>query len=352
MVALERHQLNTTRLPELISEPSGMRQWLIDDYLSELDKLIRPYRRLVWLFDDAEALIQAIANGQLPEDTFDYLYQVLQSHLQIGIVMTLEESNEAKAKQLTPLININRPQRLHPLSADETAEVMSQFGMLLTEPAQKQIYHLTDGHPLLLQFMGETLQSLKTYEITQKEIKKIVDAVYVKANDTYQTIWEQILSQNERLVLTAISGLLYDDPIRNLTTQEIENWMLETDYPLDITAINAGIRGLEYQDLLIGSTSEGIRIRAALFQRWLIEHVGVNRPATLPTKPLLESTDDSTPIGRTGIFVIALIVITVILLVAVTQQSDNISSPSAQPTVRNCSPVNDNHSHKITLETE
>lgn len=334
--ALERHNLNITRLPSLPDEDNTNNEQATDDflndlYLPELSKLIRPHRRLVWLMDDAEYFIHAIGTGKLPDNTIGYLTNLLESHLQLGIVMMLEEDNESQVVALSPLVDVNQVQRLHPLGADETQTLMTRFSDHLSTSAQQHIYDLTDGHPLLLQAIGKGLQTIYTSPITESDIDTFIEDVYSQAHDMYLGIWQNTLSQSERLVLTAISDLLYDDPLANLTAQRIESWLLETDYPMDITSINAGIRGLEYRDLVVGSTSDGIRIRAKLFQRWLIENARMDKPATWHTRP----NHDDTPVrlDRRTLAIIGIVIIVVIIFVAMLQQSNSSSTPSAHPTV-------------------
>ncbi len=329
--AVQKYQLNIDRLPDLPDDTDKLRHWFANEYLLELSKLIRPHRRWIWLIDDVEFLIKAIDNKQLPHDSLAYLYRLLQEQLQLGIVITLDEKNEDQASQLDPLIDINRIQRLHLLSAEESAELMAQFVRHNPDATDEHIYNLTGGHPLLLQFMGTALQSVETRPITKSEIDQVVNDVYRQADETYRTIWQNTLSQNERLILTAISGLLYDDPLINLTTQRIESWLLETDYPVDITTINAGIRALDYQNLVMGSTPDGIRIRAQLFQRWIIEHARMDKPESYHSKPL--SKADEPQLGRNGLLLIVAVVVIVIMLVTVMQQSDNSASNPIQPTV-------------------
>jgi len=77
-------------------------------------------------------------------------------------------------------------------------------------------------------------------------------------------------------VLTAISGLTYDDPLTSAAPSAIQTWLVETDYPLETTSIRSAIRGLEYAQLV--ETNEGkLRISSSLFQRWLLENA---RPET------------------------------------------------------------------------
>ena len=57
---------------------------------------MRPHRRFVWLIDDGESLIDAIESQHLPSDTVNYLSRILESHLQIGMIMTVDETNESQ----------------------------------------------------------------------------------------------------------------------------------------------------------------------------------------------------------------------------------------------------------------
>ena len=73
-------------------------------------------------------------------------------------------------------------------------------------------------------------------------------------------------------MLTAIASLIYDDPIKTVTAERIEAWLVETDYPLDIVAIHAALRGLDYQDIVSNYRNEGFKLIAGMMQTWLLEH--------------------------------------------------------------------------------
>ncbi len=327
--ALENRGFSVHRLPTLPDNPDSYRDWFIDEYLPEANKLIRGHRRILWLMDDVNVLIVAINETRLPEDTFDYLYHLLQSNTQSGIVMTLDEELEAQSSQLSPLIDGKLLRRLHPLTESETARLIENFGLRLEDSAQAYIHQLTDGYPLILQYMGEALQTVKHLTITKGHVDSIIDDVYKQARDHYRNIWQNSLSQNERLVLTAISGLLYDDPIGTLTTQDVENWLLETDYPLDMMTVNASIRGLEYRDLVVSSKTEGIQIRARLFQRWLIEYARMNE-----VNPVVAQLNaEGSGISRNMILTLLGITLIVLAIVFSLQQDTQTSASTIQPTV-------------------
>lgn len=329
---LEAHQLNITRLPVLPEDKSQYRDYLNQDYLPDLSKLIRPHRRLVWLFDDMDYLIEAIDSKKLPEDTFEYLFDLLQTHLQLGIVLTLSERNESKIAQLHPLVDPTQAHKLHLLSLEETSALLKLFSSHIDNGAQEKIYQLTNGHPVILQAIGRQLQTIPYTPLTETDLKTMEDIGYQKANSIYQHIWDNVLSPNERLILNTMAGLLYDDPLASITSHRIEQWLIETDYPMDLTAINASIRGLDYQDLVIGSTSEGITIRAELFKRWLLEHARIDKPSTW-SQPQQDSQSDTIAINQRGLVIIAILTIVLMLIFALSQQSSSNETPPIQPTV-------------------
>jgi len=328
--ALAQSSFTISRLPQLAEKEGTLRDWFLQEYLPEVNKLIRSHRRVVWLMDDVEYLLDAMKNNRLPEDILAFLYAFLQANLQFGIVLTLDEDNEARVNELVPLVDVGIFQRLSPLSVDETADLMKQFGLTIEPDGIEHIHNLTDGYPRILQYMGEVLQPSRHMTISKVEVDAVVTSVYQQSHETYRNLWQNSLSQNERLVLTAISGLLYDDPLADLTTQRIEKWLLETDYPLDMTAVNAGIRGLEYRELVFGGMTN-MRIRAGLFQRWLIEHARMDE--VNPAVAKSNAVDEGVSISRNGILMIIGLAIAIVVVVAVFQQSNQTNVPDVQPTV-------------------
>ncbi len=329
-IALSYSNFTISRLPQITDTEAITRQWITSEYLPEVNKLIRSHRRLVWLMDDAEQLLDVIQSKKLPDDTLSFLYEVLQTHLQLGIVLTLNEDNESRSSQLAPLVSTSLFHRLHPLSLDETSTLLEQFGLTVEPSAIEQIFVLTDGHPLIVQYMGDELQSIRHMTITEAHVEDMTNEVYQQSYDTYRNIWQKSLSQTERLILTAISGLLYDDPLIDLNAQRVESWLLETDHPLDKTAVNAAIRGLDFRDLIAGSISN-ISIRGELFQRWLIEHARMDE--VNPTVAKSNAVDDSLVLSRNGLLIIISIIIFTIMIVALLQQSNQSTSLPLQPTV-------------------
>jgi len=276
--ALTERNYTLSRLPEFTGAGVDMRGWLGDTFLPELFSIIRRQRRLVFLLDDADALLNAIAEGRLPDDSIAYLHALIGAQPQLGLVLTLDSQFEADISRFSPLIALDAVFRLANLSEDESIWLLTEPAAALyrlTPDAAAAAYRATGGQPRPLQRFGYHL--FKRWEahpdrttLTPDDVKPVTLTVYAESEADLRAAWDRA-SRNERLVLTAIISLLYADPLGTITPAGIESWLVETDYPLDGTAINAAIRGLEYQEIA-ESTAGGIRLTAGLMQTWLLEN--------------------------------------------------------------------------------
>ncbi len=321
-------EFNLSRLPNLPEK--DVREWLKEEYLSAVFKIIRPHRRLVWLFDDVERLINTIVTGQMPIDTFKYLHSMLGLHSGLGMALTIDSAHESDLDAMQPLIRSDTIIRLGRLSAEESGQVLRQFIAGLTDDSVAAVYRATGGQPQLLQLFGEefTVKFAETGElpITPEDIQTLAQAVYEKSGDDFREVWGS-LTHNERLVLTAIGNLLYDDSLRQVDTDAIETWLVETNYPLDATTINAAIRGLEYREI-IASTQSNLSFTAELMQKWLLEHGRLGEGA--------DSVGEETP-GRRMVWLTVALLLTLFIVLAVLIGLNNApgadSAVTAEPTV-------------------
>jgi hypothetical protein len=285
---LSERNYTLSRLPEFEGAANEMRVWFAETYLPEVVSIIRRHRRLVFLLDDTDMLLKAIQGDKLPDDSITFLHGLVQSYPQLGLILTLDSQYEADIAQLSPLITLEDIFRLANLSQDETI-------WLLTEPANGQftltsegataIHKATGGQPRFLQRYGYELFRLWEARpnhppFTPDDVKQVTAAVYAQSEADLRAAWSAA-TRNERLVLTAISSLIYADPLGKITPAAIEAWLVETDYPMDGTAINAAIRGLEYREM-VESTADGIRLTAGLMQRWLLENGRLNEGTARP----------------------------------------------------------------------
>lgn len=266
-------------LPTQPENDAEMRIWFAERFLPEIFTVIRPHRRLVFLLDDAEELIEAVMlTERMPHDTFSYLYDLLQRYPQLGLVMTIDTDYDSHLSSISPLIDSMHIHRLTNMTAEESAWLVQyppRKFYTVTDEAASTVYKATGGQPQFLQAFGYHLferwrARQNQPEITVEDIRTITPVVYEQIQGEFRWLWGE-LNRNERLVLTAVSSLLYDNPLQTITTALVESWLVESDYLLDSTSINAAIRGLEYREALV-SGPQGVLPSAGLFQTWLLEN--------------------------------------------------------------------------------
>lgn len=323
--ALGERDFSLYRLPRPGSEGRDMRKWLADDYLNDTFHIIRG-RRLVWLIDDAGALIRWLHEEKLPDDHFEYLNGLVTQFRDLGVVLALDSRYETDIAVLSPLVRVTDVFRLSNLTASETAQLMRQ-------PVVEN-YHVSDevaaaaqtasaGQPRLAQRLGahlyrqwETRPTLNT--VTVEDVKTVTPAVRHESEADFRRVWEEA-GRNGRLVLTAITRLLVSDPLTPIDAKAIAGWLIESDFPLDMTAINAAVRSLEYDEVVENSPS-GIRISSGLMQPWLLENAELQAGAVPTAAP---------PQKRWLGLAAAALLLLVVLLVFIVSQQQSPAAPAA-----------------------
>lgn len=308
-----------------------VRAWLTTAYLPEVYATIRPQRQLVLLLDDAEQLNAAVQDARLPDDTFDWLHSLLSA--QLDIALTLDLQAEQQLAQMQPLVVPRAAYRLGCLNNAASAAVIQALlaPAEITAEGMVLIQQMTGGEPALLQQTGQALAARCEGQqtIDTDDVKAVRPGVYTESDAFFQLMWK-LLSRDERLVLTALSSLLYDDPLRDINTAAIEGWLVETDYPLDLTAINAAVRGLEYKEIVEGAAAHVV-INAGLLQKWLLENARLGGDPAQSNRRGAASRPPWVMIVVLVVIVIAVVVLAVSVLTSDNQ--DDSSNQSPVPTV-------------------
>jgi hypothetical protein len=283
--ALLERGFTLSRLSEMEPPDDQPRAWLDGVFLPGIFGAIRTQRQLVFLLDDADRLLPAIKGKLLTEDTFAFLHDLMLRHPQIGFALTLDAESEHEIPLIQPLVTLNDVYRLTNLSEDETRWLLqdpAEGYYIVPDDSAAAVYEATGGAPSLVEQFGYQLfRRWQMYPdlnvVTLEDTKALTPKVYTYGDDDYRYMWSR-LSLNERLVLTAISGLLYGDPLGRIEAATIEGWLVETDYPMDITSINAALRSLEYREI-VQATADGLRLTAEMLQTWLLENARLSERA-------------------------------------------------------------------------
>lgn len=261
---LNEHNFSMSRVPQLEADTDAdLLAWFRETYLPEVLHVIRPHRRIVWLLDDGEKLLDHAGFAA-------YLHTLLEANPQFSIILTTHTDNEEKLAGLKPLVNPVIVERIHRLNADESADLIRQYAPGVADTITNSIFVASGGHPRLLARYGNKLQEHRAEHGDTDAFEKAKSDVYKESQADFRQIWLR-LSRDERLVLTAIASLLYDDPLEHVSAKGIEAWLVETDYLLDIVTISAALRGLDYQDIVSQRQNDGIKLTMGLMQQWLLE---------------------------------------------------------------------------------
>ncbi len=344
---LIEHGFTLSRMSQLDPLGDNPRNWLEVNFLPQILGAVR--RKVVLLIDDADRLLMAVRAGQLPSDSFAYLLSLTQKFQGFYVALALDADFENDVDEFEPLVKPEDVLRLSHLRPDETqwllqAPVRGLYSV--PDECALAVHRTVGGAPGLVQHFGyeffkrwETDPELNVF--TLEDVKTITPSLYLYNEGDYRAVWDR-LTANERLVLTAISDLLYNDPLGRLDAMTIQSWLVETDFPLDITAINATLRSLEYREILM-PTPNGISLSASMMQSWLLENARLGRRTTAAPGSEGEAAqaDDEPPprFAVTPRLLRTLFIILVILVIAniVAYAWVNTGSPNAptnlQPTV-------------------
>lgn len=266
------------RIPEQPDDERPLREWFREDYLPAVLGVIRAHRRLVLLLDDAEGLLT------LPDGHCAYWHSILQAHPQISLVLTLNTRHEARLDEFVPLIMPTAAERLHRLPIEAIDAIVQQAAPSTEASFVQKIAEASGGHPQLVQRFAQELTAQRETASNEETWQRIKKAVYQASKPDFDQSWKR-LNRDERLVLTALASLLYDDPLQTVQVPQIERWLLDSDFLLDSTAIHAALRGLDYQDMLTQQQGEGVRMVMGLQQQWLLEYARLDEIPAQPTPP-------------------------------------------------------------------
>lgn len=318
-----------SRIPVLETEPADWRDWLTKTWLPEISRIIRPHRKLVLLFDDAHHWLRA------EEDSFAFFHSLLLAQPQFKLVMSITGAAEDRLGSMSPLVDPGHVLRLTNLDLESCRWLLQSppaGRYTVPEDSATIIYRATGGHPQLTQRFAWHIHNYHTTHsdqniITPAIIQSLTTVVYAYSDGEMATLWAES-SDNEQLILTAVSDLRYNDPLATLNAARIGEWLADSDYPLDITAVNAALRSLEYRELLV-HRDDNIRLTSDLMHMWLLDHARHN-----PVQPAASANSNlrRRPTRLiAGVLAVIVIVVLIISLSATPQPTSN--DPDLAPTV-------------------
>lgn len=307
--ALEMLNIQSARLPDLPGHPADLRETLEGDYFSDGLHAMRRDRHLLVLVDNAERLITAVQNRALPRDTFAFLAGLLQKHSNFDLLLAFDSRYEPDLLSAGPPFNPSLFFRLSRLPREDMTALLTAplpDGVVMAPETMDGIYELTAGHPYLTQLMGWLLferSSERQHDgpITTADVIAVTGNALAMGSEVLGAVWTHG-TQQEQLVLTALTALATDEPPEPVPFDDVGAWLIAADRPLDPRTVNATWRRLEYEHVLQLSADGKLVINGGLQRRWLRSHV------TLPSGGLATSW------RRIAVLVVAAVLILAVVL--------------------------------------
>lgn len=329
---LAERDITISRIPSPDPDAPILRDWFSGTWLPGIFQIIRSHRKLVLLMDDAHVWLDAESGEGWHGATFDFFHDLLQQHPQLRIVLTFAAEREDHLTKLNPLVSPAHIQRLGYLTTEATGWLLRYPGLYaVPDESVTAVQRSTGGHPQLLQrFAHHIYQYHDTHPgertITPQIIRTLTPGVYHASIEELANIWAES-TDVEQFVLVAFSQIRYNDPLKAITADVIAAWLLDSDYPLDQTAVNAALRGLEYREVVV-LRSSGIELTCHMLQTWLLENTirGTARAVAVPELPV-----------RLPVIIAAVVIVVVALVLLIslsnTPQTETAATSPPAPTV-------------------
>jgi hypothetical protein len=327
--ALTLRDLTLSRIPEPEPDTPLLRVWFAETWLPAVLQIVRPHRKLVLLMDDAQAWLDAEAGEHWLGGSFNFFADLLQQQPQLKMLLTFAAEREEDLPRLSPLVNPTAVQRLSLLPVEATRWLLRYPGLYaVVDDSVTVVHRATGGHPQLLQrFAHHIYQYYETHPGTttiMPDIVRVLQRNVYHASVGELTSLRAGLTDVELLLLLTFSNMRYEDPLKAINANAIADWMVESDYVLDRTAIHAALRSLEYRELMT-HRSGSLELTIGMLQTWLLE--STTRAGIAISTPRLSRR------VLAAVLVIALLALVLVVVLSNTPQSESVPTSAPRPTV-------------------
>jgi hypothetical protein len=317
--ALDAAGISTYRLPTTPDNlpAAELEKWFAETYLEVTLSALRGGRRLIFLFDDVSALLDALEKLQVSTHLPAFLSNLLAADERLDMIFTVSSADETRLEGFAPLLDPNRHKRIGYLEP-EACEALSREPVApfyqWEDDALQAMLALAGGSPYLLHALNRHIfeRSLSRDHvglINLADVKAILPAVLQEVEQHLRALWTSV-TPPEQQVLFGLATLTEQSGRRLIRPEELTAWLTrETDSLVDETLLGATLRRLEYAEFVRPHASRRYSLSSGLFQQWVI----LNGSAPLLAPP---PTAQATPVsgGRRGFVLIGLAGIGVALL--------------------------------------
>jgi hypothetical protein len=222
-------------------------------------------RRLVLAFDEVTAL--GAGEGSLREGFYDYLALLMESDLNLSLVLALEEWPERPPEFFGEAFRW----RIGPLDDDAARELIVEpaRGVLEYEyHAVKRIVELTSGHPYFIQLLCYVIFEHCAIEgrVSARDVEGAVEEALELGLSYLERMWDES-SPQARIVLAGFAALRGAHGI--LLEQDLRYFLGQRGVQLSPSDMSQGCQELVDRDVLERLGAMSYRFRVELVRVWL-----------------------------------------------------------------------------------
>jgi hypothetical protein len=266
-------------LPDLPAErdAAALWAWFARTHLTPICDVMRRFQRLIYCFDNAQALISAVQGGNLPADLIESLSALRRDEPRIGMVFAFDAASEPQLANYALFSEPLNQQRLLPLSDAEAAQLIAQpsapFYTLSAEVIEALLAQ-SGGHPYLLEWLCALLwENAAARNFAQPPDLADVDAILPLAlqacSARFAELW-QAAAPSEQAALTALAALTAARRGLPVTLDDLHAWLIrESERAPHSMTLAAALRSLEYRGMVRAVPSAAYTFSSGLLYLWL-----------------------------------------------------------------------------------
>jgi hypothetical protein len=248
--ALEVAGISTYRLPSLPDELDSLWSWFSTEYLEVVLSALRKLRRLLFLFDNTSALLDAIDRHEIPAEIGDRLAELMVAENRLDLIFAVDGVDEYRLESFLPLSDPMLHRRLGMLDEAASLALTRQSAAnvyQVEDEAAVGVYSVTGGHPYLLQVVNSLLwerSSARDHQgkITLDDVQSVISQAVDITEPTLKEVWDDC-TPNEKAILTALTDLTAESSGQPVSVDALRTWLLrETNETLEETSISSTLR--------------------------------------------------------------------------------------------------------------
>lgn len=248
-----------------------------NQFLRDVQRLIGG-RKLIWLFDEFEALADMVGNHQLPASFLGFLRHLMQFGR--GMSFIFAGAREMSAEYWSVFFNIAIHRRVGVLN-DANAE------KLIVEPleacsvkydrfAVPLIKQLTGNHPYFIQLLCHQivaeLNARRLMLVNAQIIEAAAEELVITQNNNLKYYWEWVPSEDERAVAGTVRELMRRS--KSATVSDVWKEMNLINVGIDDQDVIQSLKSLAAKDILEKDTFvDTYKFKIGLVERYIGAHV-------------------------------------------------------------------------------